>query len=65
MSLGNLEEWVWGMFVESLENWLFPCSPGSVEPSEYRLEGTGSVTGDEAFEVCFSGYVLGVTSAWT
>jgi hypothetical protein len=44
-SLGNLEVWVWGC-LSSLRNWLFPCCPGSMEPSEDRSEGTSPV------EVC-------------
>jgi hypothetical protein len=46
-----------GMFVQSSESWLFPCCPGSVEPSENRSEGegTGPVTRDGASEGCSSG----------
>ena len=54
-----------------LGQWLFPCSLGSVEPSEDRSDGTGpveasvSVRGAWNIQGCFSGAVLGVVSTWT
>jgi hypothetical protein len=50
---------------------VFPCFPGSVEPSEDRSEGTGpieasvSVRGDWSIWWLLLGAVVDIVSAWT